>query len=222
MISGSMSSTSLMRLAEAAARGSITNITVTMSTANRICIAYCRKAIIAPTCISGVDPDGAEPDDGDAGQVEHQHQRRHQDRHQAVDGDGGVGQVEVGEIEAALFVWLAIEGADDAHAGQTFVQHEVQPVDLDLHDLEQRHGPAHDEQEDEHQDRYGDGQHPGQRRVLREGQMTPPIAIIGAVITIVSSIISTVCTWVVSLVVRVISEAVPKASNSCSENCRRA
>ena len=54
--SGSTSSTSLMRSADAAARGSITNIAVTMNTANRICIAYCSDAIIAPTCIcAGVD-----------------------------------------------------------------------------------------------------------------------------------------------------------------------
>ena len=36
----------------AEARGSITNIAVTMKTANRICIAYCNEAIIAPTCIT--------------------------------------------------------------------------------------------------------------------------------------------------------------------------
>ncbi len=40
-----------MRAADAEARGSITNIAVTMNTANRICIAYCSDAIIAPTCI---------------------------------------------------------------------------------------------------------------------------------------------------------------------------
>jgi len=42
----------LILLADAEARGSITNIAVTMNTANRICIAYCRNAIIAPTCIA--------------------------------------------------------------------------------------------------------------------------------------------------------------------------
>ena len=40
-----------MRAADADARGSMTNIAVTMKTANRICIAYCSDAIIAPTCI---------------------------------------------------------------------------------------------------------------------------------------------------------------------------
>ena len=50
-ISGATSSTSWMRAADADARGSMTNIAVTMKTANRICIAYCSDAIIAPTCI---------------------------------------------------------------------------------------------------------------------------------------------------------------------------
>ena len=40
-----------MRAAEADARGSITNIAVTMKTAKRICIEYWIAAIIAPTCI---------------------------------------------------------------------------------------------------------------------------------------------------------------------------
>ena len=51
-ISGTTSSTSLMRAADAAARGSITKTAVTMNTANRIWIAYCSDAIIAPTCIA--------------------------------------------------------------------------------------------------------------------------------------------------------------------------
>ena len=41
-----------MRSADAAARGSITNTAVTMNTANRIWMAYCSDAIIAPTCIA--------------------------------------------------------------------------------------------------------------------------------------------------------------------------
>src|SRR5689334_21206029 len=49
--SGTTSSTALMRSADAAARGNITNIAVTMNTENRICTAYCIDAIIAPTCI---------------------------------------------------------------------------------------------------------------------------------------------------------------------------
>ena len=41
-----------MRIAEAAARGIMTNIIETMRSENMICMAYCRKAISAPTCIS--------------------------------------------------------------------------------------------------------------------------------------------------------------------------
>src|ERR1044072_4566542 len=50
LTSGMTSSTALMRSADAAARGSITNIAVTMNTENRICTAYCSVDIIAPTC----------------------------------------------------------------------------------------------------------------------------------------------------------------------------
>ena len=95
-ISGATSSTWLIRAADADARGSITNIAVTMNTAKRICIAYWSDAIIAPTCIAPcVDPVAAEPDDGDAGQVEHHDQRGHQERDQPVDGDRRVRQIEV-------------------------------------------------------------------------------------------------------------------------------
>ena len=41
-----------MRAADADARGSITNIAVTMNTANRICIVYCSDENMAPTCIT--------------------------------------------------------------------------------------------------------------------------------------------------------------------------
>jgi hypothetical protein len=41
-----------MRAADAEARGSITNMAVTMNTANRICIAYCSDENMAPTCIT--------------------------------------------------------------------------------------------------------------------------------------------------------------------------
>ena len=53
-----------MRSADAAARGSITNIAVTMNTENRICIAYCSDGDHrADLHLPGVDADGAEPDD---------------------------------------------------------------------------------------------------------------------------------------------------------------
>ena len=52
LISGSIASTSLIRVTDAAARGSTMNIIETMSIAKRICVAYCRKAINAPICMS--------------------------------------------------------------------------------------------------------------------------------------------------------------------------
>ena len=68
---------------------------------------------------------------------------------QAVDRDGVVGEVQVGGVETPALVRAAVEGANDAHAGQAFVEHEVQLVDLDLHLLEERHGLAHDQEEDD-------------------------------------------------------------------------
>lgn len=46
-----MSSTSLIRVADADARGTITKMTDTMISENMICIAYWINAINAPTCI---------------------------------------------------------------------------------------------------------------------------------------------------------------------------
>ena len=45
---GSVSITSMMRCAETAARGTITNMNVAMSTENRIMNTYCRKAVRSP------------------------------------------------------------------------------------------------------------------------------------------------------------------------------
>ena len=154
-----------MRAADADARGSMTNIAVTMNTANRICIAYCSDAIIAPTCIVPcVDPVAAEPDDRDAGEVQHQDQRRHQERDQAVHGDRGVGQIEIRLIEPLALMRAAIERADHADAAQPFAEHQVQAVDLDLHRLRQRNRAAHDHAEDHRHHRHDGDQHPGELR----------------------------------------------------------
>ena len=135
-----------MRAADADARGSITNMAVTMNTANRICMAYCSDAIIAPTCIVPcVDPVAADPDDRDAGEVQHHDQRRHQERDQAVHGDRRVGQIEIRLVEPLALVRAAIEGANDADAAQPFAEHQVEAIDLRLHRLRQRNRAAHDE-----------------------------------------------------------------------------
>ena len=51
LMSGSVSNTSAMRSAEIAARGSIMNIIDIIKKAKTICMAYCMKAIMSPTCI---------------------------------------------------------------------------------------------------------------------------------------------------------------------------
>ena len=70
----------------------------------------------------------------------------------------------------SALVRAAIERADHAHAAQPFVEHQVEPVDLDLHRLEQRHRLAHDQAEDHRHDRHHRDQHPRQLRVLRQRQ----------------------------------------------------
>ena len=120
--------------------------------------------------LAGVDAHGAEPDDQDAGQVHHEEHRGHQQRDQAVDGDRRAGDIEIGRVEPAALVRAAIEGADHADARQAFVEHEVEPIDLDLHQLIERHRLPHDQEEDDRQDRDHRDQHARQPRVLRERQ----------------------------------------------------
>ena len=76
-MAGSVSSTSRIRPAETAARGTMTNMITAVMTANRICMMYCRNAVRLPI---GMAPQStrmrAEPDDRDREQVHDQHQRR--------------------------------------------------------------------------------------------------------------------------------------------------
>ena len=54
-----------MRLAAACARGTMMNIIENIRNANMICMAYCRKAAIAPICMVPLSIRlGAEPHDG--------------------------------------------------------------------------------------------------------------------------------------------------------------
>ncbi|MNN18721.1 hypothetical protein D3C81_1319390 [compost metagenome] len=51
MITGSVSSTSLIRTADAEALGTMTNMMDTIMNENMICMAYCRNAIRSPTAM---------------------------------------------------------------------------------------------------------------------------------------------------------------------------
>ena len=134
-------------------------------------------------------------------------------RNEAVDRDGGVGHVEVRHVEALALVRAAVEGADHAHAGQSFVQHQVEPIDLHLHRLRERHRVAHDEPKTSAMTGITATSTQASCVSCDSARMMPPIAIIGAVITMVSMMTSICCTCVVSLVVRVMSDAAPNRSN---------
>ena len=96
----------------------------------------------APICdLARVDPAGAEPQHGDAGHVEHEHDDREDERHQPADAQRGLGQVVVGLAEPLRLVRLADERAHDPDAGDLLAQHPVDPVDALLHQPELRDHP---------------------------------------------------------------------------------
>ncbi len=119
--------------------------------------------------VAAVDPVGAEPQDGDAGDVDDQHHAREQVGHQLADLQRDAGEVLVGVGEPVLLVVVLDEGADDPDAGDLLAQHPVHGVDLVLHAAEARAELAH-----EHGDHDGEGgddgqQQAGERHVLVEG-----------------------------------------------------
>jgi len=61
-----------------------------------------------------------------------------------------------------------VERADHADAAQSLAEHQVQPVDLELHRLRERRRSAHDQAEHDRHRRHRGDQDPGQLRVLRE------------------------------------------------------
>ena len=112
----------------------------------------------------------AEPDDRDAGEVEHDDQRRHQERDQPVHRDRGVGQIAIGFVEPFALVYAAIEGADHAHPAQTFAQHQIQAIDLVCIACDSGTAPRRITAKTSGHDRHHRNQHPGQLGVLRQRQ----------------------------------------------------
>ena len=119
-----------MRSAETAARGSMMNIIDSMRKAKMICMAYCMKAIMSPTCMS-TGATWCAPTQMMSSESPFMMSimtgimttmTRLMNRHR-------VGQVPVGPVEALLLVLLRVEGADDHHAGEGFAGHQVEPVD---------------------------------------------------------------------------------------------
>ena len=123
-----------MRAADADARGSITNMAVTMKTANRICIAYCSEAIIAPTCMTPASMRWL-PTQIIARLVR-----------LSIRISAGISTAIRRLSAIAVSVrsrfarsnrsrWraAAIERANDTDAAQPLAEHEVEPIDLALH-----------------------------------------------------------------------------------------
>ena len=113
---------------------------------------------VADRHLAAVDPDRAEPQDRDARQVEHRREQRDHDREHPVDLQGGRGQVAVGDVEALLLVARPDERPDDADAAEGLAGDLVDPVDLDLHRLEQGQRPVHQRADDDGHDRQDDDQ----------------------------------------------------------------
>ena len=98
--------------------------------------------------------------------------REHQGE-QALDSQRGRRQVAVGDVEPLLLVAGADEGADDPDPAERLAGDLVDPVDLDLHRLEQRQRAGHQEPDDEGHERQDDDEDPRQRDVLAEGHDDP-------------------------------------------------
>ena len=189
-ISGCTSSTSLMRAADADARGNITNMAVTMNTANRICIAYCSEANIAPTCMTPASMRWL-PTQMIARLVKLSI-RISAGISTAISRltrDRGVGQIEVRAIEPFALPGAAIERTNHADTAQPLAEHELEPIDLALHGRGQRHRAAHDEREHTAITGMTAISTHASCASCDSARITPPIAIIGAVITMVSIMI---------------------------------
>ncbi len=110
---------------------------------------------VADRHLAAVDPDRAEPQDRDRRQVEDGHQQRDHQREQPVDPQRRRGQVVVRDLEALLLVASPHEGPDDPDAAERLARDLVDPVDLDLHGLEQRQGAGHQQADDQRHEPAG-------------------------------------------------------------------
>jgi hypothetical protein len=213
-ISGDTSSTSLIRAADAAARGSITNMAVTMNTANMICIAYCMDAIIAPTCITPASirwlptqmiarlvrfsitmragiRKAISRFSAIAVFVKSRLARSNRSRWRAPRSKARITRTPlnpspIARLSRSIFACIA---CDSGTAPRRMIPKTSAITGITAIST---HASCVS---------------------WESARITPPVAIIGAVITMVSIMVSICCTCVVSLVVRVTSDAEPKRSN---------
>ena len=110
---------------------------------------------------AGVHGLTAEPDDEQAGAVHDKGHKGHHGHHGTVGEQLGAHQVFVGLVEALLLKLFTAEGAHRHDAGQNLAADKVQPVHQLLHDLEFRHGNAHQEEDEQQQNGHIQHNDPG-------------------------------------------------------------
>ena len=129
------------------------------------------KAVRAPSAhLAGLDPVPAEPDHRDGGEVDHEHDHRHHPGDEQRGVQVVPGEVLVGRVEAAHFVALPDEAADDVGADDLLAQHPADPVDQLLALPVEGNQAPHDHRHDDGE--HGNHRHhdAGQRDVLVDGQ----------------------------------------------------
>ena len=102
--------------------------------------------------------DGADPDEGDGGQVENDVHDRPQERHEDEHAQLGVHEGGVRRIKTRRLAVLLDEGLDDAGAVDVFLDDAVEPVDPSLQEGEERVGLPEDKAdvEQDERERAGD------------------------------------------------------------------
>ena len=119
--------------------------------------------------LARADAVAADPDRGDARDVEDEHHGREHEGHEPAGLQRGLGEVVVGVAEALRLVRLADERPHDAHPGDLLAQHLVDAVDPLLHLLELRHHPHDHEPDADDEDRHAHEQEQRERPVLAHG-----------------------------------------------------
>ena len=110
--------------------------------------------------LAGVDPQAAEPDQRDAGNVDHQRGHRQHQRLPAACVERGVGQRLIGLGESVALEGFPRERADHADARELLAHHSVDAVDQPLHAPEDRQQVRHDPVVGDRQHRHADEQQP--------------------------------------------------------------
>ena len=135
--SGSVSSTSTMRSAQTSARGTIMNMNVAIMTDDEnLHQVGQERGQLADLHAPAGHQVPAEPEHGDAGEVQHHHHGGEHQGHQPTDPERDVHQLGAGSSETLLLQVVADEGPDHPYAGDLLAQDPVDLVDPFLHQPE--------------------------------------------------------------------------------------